>query len=226
MIETIMQYKIYITIGVLIIPSFLCILYITKRIIKNKRERNTTNWWNTKKTDPSIRYTTRDDNKYILTMIENLRKDLYTWKSEIYTKNDIEYDIDNFYKQTWSQQNIRLHPQRYQEKSNQEEEILHKEQVRIMNQNISKFLIIYREKDKIIEGKDKHIQTLQQRLNEIEREIENIYTHKKKTEYMFDQRLYEVTKKIQEEEKRTIILIVLFILVVLANIWGCIYMSI
>ncbi len=225
MIETIMAYKIYITIGVLIIPSFLCILYITKRIIDKKRERDTTNWWDTKKTDPSIGYTTRDDNKHILTMIENLRKDLYTWKSEIHTKNDIEYDIDNFYKQTWLQQNIWSHPQRYQEKNNQEEDILHKEQVRIMNQNISKFLIIYREKDKTIEEKDKYIQTLQQRFNGIEREIENIYTHKKKTEYMFDQRLYELTKQTQEEEKRTIILIVLFILVILTNIWGFIYMS-
>jgi predicted nucleotide-binding protein (sugar kinase/HSP70/actin superfamily) len=87
-----------------------------------------------------------------------------------------------------------------------------------MNQNISKFLIIYREKEKTIEEKNKHIQTLQQRFNEIEKDIENIYTHKEKTEYMFDQRLYNVTKQIQEEEKRTIILIVLFILVILANI--------
>jgi hypothetical protein len=86
--------------GVLIIPSFLCILYITKRIIENRRERDIVNLWETKKTDINTGYTTRDENKYIRTMIENLRKDLYEWKSETYTKNDIEYDIDNFYKQS------------------------------------------------------------------------------------------------------------------------------
>ena len=87
-----------------------------------------------------------------------------------------------------------------------------------MNQNINKFLIIYREKEKVIEEKNRHIQILQQRFNEIEREIENIHSYKEKTEYIFEQKLDNLKEQIQEEEKRTMILMILFILVILANI--------
>ncbi|MFA7298279.1 MAG: hypothetical protein WC010_01405 [Candidatus Absconditabacterales bacterium] len=75
-------------------------------------------------------------------------------------------------------QNAIMQQQTYQLQAHQEENHLYKEQAKIMNQNISKFLIVYKEKDKIIDTKsstinerNKSIYILQQKLNEAEMKI-------------------------------------------------------
>lgn len=97
----------------------------------------------------------------------------------------------------------------------QQQTTLQKEQVRVMNENISKFLIVYKEKDKAIEEKNraidernKSIYILQQKLSEAEERIkklmiehqngvnkDNIIEERTKTIQTLQQRLQEVENK-------------------------------
>lgn len=111
-----------------------------------------------------------------------------------------------------------IQQQAYQLQSNQQQTSLHKEQVRVMNENISKFLMVYREKDKTIDEKNKaldeknkSIYILQQKLNEAEHRLkkmiaehqndkskDSIIEEKSKTIAKLQQRLQEVENKFRK----------------------------
>lgn len=112
-------------------------------------------------------------------------------------------------------QNAVIQQQSYQLQANQQQSSLHKQQVKVMNENISKFLVVYREKDKAIDEKNKAIDEknksiyiLQQKLNEAEHKLkkfiaehkddkskDNIIEEKVKTIHILQQRLQEVENK-------------------------------
>jgi len=112
-------------------------------------------------------------------------------------------------------QNAIIQQQSYQLQANQQQSTLHKQQVKVMNENISKFLMVYREKDKAIDEKNKAIDEknksiyiLQQKLNEAEHKLkkfiaehkddkskDSIIEEKVKTINILQQRLQEVENK-------------------------------
>ncbi len=78
-------------------------------------------------------------------------------------------------------ENAIVQQQAYQAQIYQQENALHKEQVKVMNANITKFLMVYKEKDKTIDEKNqaideknKAIYVLQQKLNEAEHRLKKI----------------------------------------------------
>lgn len=111
-----------------------------------------------------------------------------------------------------------IQQQAYQLQTKQQQTSLHKEQIRVMNENISKFLVVYREKDKAIEDKNKAIDEknksiyiLQQKLNEAEHRLKRfmaehqddkskdaIIEEKSKTIAVLQQRLQEVENKFKK----------------------------
>lgn len=111
-----------------------------------------------------------------------------------------------------------IQKQAYELQTKQQQTSLHKEQIRIMNENISKFLIVYREKDKTIEEKNKaldeknkSIYILQQKLNEAEHKLKKyiaehqddkskdaIIEEKMKTINVLQQRLQEMENKFRK----------------------------
>jgi hypothetical protein len=101
-----------------------------------------------------------------------------------------------------------IQQQAYQLQSNQQQTTLHKEQVKIMNQNISKFLMVYREKDKTIDDKNKAIDEknksiyiLQQKLNEAEHRIKK-FIAEQQTEKNKDSIIEDKTRAINVLQQR------------------------
>lgn len=111
-----------------------------------------------------------------------------------------------------------IQQQTYQLQAKQEQNTLHKEQIRVMNENISKFLVVYREKDKIIDEKNKAINeknksiyVLQQKLLDAEQRVkkliaqhqgdgnkDKIIEEKAKTIATLQQRLQDVENKFKK----------------------------
>ncbi|MCX6823998.1 MAG: hypothetical protein NT085_02630 [candidate division SR1 bacterium] len=179
-------------------------------------------------------------------IISSIKNDINTLKQEVYISkgireldkiDQIEKEISVFYEkmqkiepeqqentgilhETPEQvyQQAVIQQQTYQVQTNQQETALHKEQIQVMNQNISKFLMVYREKDKVIDErnkaideKNKSIYILQQKVNEAENKIktiiaeqqkdinkDNIIEEKTKSIYILEQRLQEVENKFKK----------------------------
>lgn len=111
-----------------------------------------------------------------------------------------------------------IQQQEYQLQAKQQQTTLHKEQIKVMNENISKFLVVYREKDKVIEDKNraldeknKSIYVLQQKLQEAEARLkrmiaehegdsnkDKIIEERTKTISILQQRLQEVENKFKK----------------------------
>lgn len=105
-------------------------------------------------------------------------------------------------------QNAVIQQQTYQLQAQQQENSLQKEQAKVMNQNISKFLIVYKEKDKVIDEKsriinekNKSIYILQQKLNEAEVRIKNFLAQQKNDKNK-DSIIEEKTKSINILQQR------------------------
>lgn len=108
-----------------------------------------------------------------------------------------------------------IQKQAYQLQANQQQTSLHKEQIKVMNENISKFLIVYREKDKIIEDKNKAIDEknksiyiLQQKLIEAEQRLKKIIAEHegdKSKDKIIEEKMMTITtlqQRVQEVENK------------------------
>ena len=101
-----------------------------------------------------------------------------------------------------------LQQQAYQLQANQQQTTLHKEQVKVMNQNISKFLIVYKEKDRVIDEKsraidekNKSIYILQQKLNDAEGRIKKFIAEQQNDKNK-DRMIEDKTKSINILQQR------------------------
>ena len=165
-----MEYHIYIFIGICSIPILIYIIYFTRKLIERKKTIQRLN--HIKK--PLLEKINAIETEEVRMTIENIKRDISTIKEEITTsqekirlenKRRIEEQINVFYDEI---NNTQRNRETHQNTAQGKEDTLHKEQVRIMNQNIRKFLLVYKEKDGIIEEKNKSIELLQQKIKEIE----------------------------------------------------------
>ena len=155
-------------------------------------------------------------------MIESIKNDMYIWRQETspaentrdsYEKYQIEDDINTFYEQTNTHPKSIWNPNDNYKINMNQEELLHREQIRIMNNNISKFLLIYKEKQRIIEEKDRSINLLQQRFNEIEnKRKEMIHLKEDQQANEINIRLYDIEKKIEKGQKKSILIIICIVI--------------
>lgn len=85
-----------------------------------------------------------------------------------------------------------------------------------MNQNIRKFLVVYKEKDEIIEEKNRSIDLLQQKLKKIEQKAQektlNESQNKDTPKQLLHKKLYDIEETIESEKRKKITFIVLCIL--------------
>lgn len=253
MVKTLINYQMYIIIGILIFPIFAFIIYFAKNMID--RAKFVRALHNMKKplmeriNSIETIYELKEEKEEINLIIHDIKNDIGNLKKEIQGTqqmleldriDQIEKEIGMFYekmknpqsteqqqistpqetvivKETPQQvyQNAVIQQQNYQTQAQHQQNSLQKEQARIMNQNISKFLIVYKEKDnvineknRIINEKNKSIYILQQKLNEAEARIKNflaeqkndrnkdlIIEEKNKSLHILQQRLQEVESK-------------------------------
>ena len=250
MLKTLIQYQMYIIIGILIFPIFAFIIYFAKNLLDRARFVRTLH--NMKK--PLMErinrveaiYEIKEQKEEMNMIISDIKNDINVLKQEIHISKEIgeldkidqiEKEISLFYEKMHNtepeqkEQTVIVHEtpqqiyqqaiiqqQTYQIQANQKETTLHKEQARVMNQNISKFLIVFREKDQVIDErnkaideKNKSIYILQQKLNEAENRIkkfiaeqqkdsnkDNIIEEKTKSIHILEQRLQEVENKFKK----------------------------
>ncbi len=205
MIKTLIHYQIYIIIAILIFPILAFIVYFTKKLID--RARFVRALHNMKK--PLIKRINTIENIYELkekkeemnSIINQIKNDIDILKQNIYVSQDgfqlekidqMEKEIDTFY-QTMQWQNTtenKVDTNILPNTPIQQEELqlpqIEQNTKKIHNENISKFLIVYREKDKIIEEKNqfineknKSIYILQQKLTEAENKLKHYINQEK-----------------------------------------------
>jgi len=191
MLKTLISYQLYIIIWILVFPIFAFIIYFTKKLIDKARFVRTLH--NMKK--PLIErinsidsiYEIKEKTKEINTIIHQIKNDIDILKQEIYVSQNwfelenidkIEQEINSFYEHIKKQeaQITPVTPQNNQTPQIQINPDIKKTQSQ--NENFSKFLIVYREKDKAIEDrnrllteKNKSIYILQQKLTEAETKV-------------------------------------------------------
>jgi hypothetical protein len=213
------------------IPIFIGIIYITQIINTRKKENTYKQVDKMQINNADMLLVTKGAINQIKMMIENIKNDMHIWRQETsqtmdtidpYERYKIEDDINTFYEQKSTRQKVVWNPN----DTLSQEELLHREQIRIMNNNISKFLFIYREKQRIIDEKNRSIHLLQQRLNEIENTYkEMINTKENEQENDINKRFYDIGKKIENtQEKSTFIIIFMVILIV--SMFGLAYVYI
>lgn len=140
------------------------------------------------------------------TEMQNIEEKMQRWTAPINEEpTREESSAQNIY------DNAIIHQRNYELQENSQRTDLQKEQVRVMNANISKFLLVYREKDKAIEEKNKSIYILQKKLNEAEQRIkrfiiehennkdkDNLIEAKTKIIATLQERLQEVENKFRK----------------------------
>ena len=87
-----------------------------------------------------------------------------------------------------------------------------------MNQNINKFLIVYKEKDKMIEERNRAIEEkntsidiLQQKITELEGKMKK-QTDGKNEKEIPDKEMFNIEENINIEKRKMVTLIILFVL--------------
>ena len=248
MLKTLIQYQMYIIIGILVFPIFAFIIYFAKNLIDRAKFVRTLH--NMKKplmeriNSVEIIYEIKEQKEEINMIIHDIKNDINLLKKEINQTQEtlelgkidqIEKEITMFYdrmqnpqqseqkeeivvvQETPEQvyQNAVIQQQTYQLQAHQQQNSLHKEQVKVMNQNISKFLIVYKEKDKLIDEKsktinekNKSIYILQQKLNEAEARIKNFIAEQqdsKKKDALIDEKTKSINilqQRLQEVENK------------------------
>lgn len=215
MLKTLIQYQIYIIIGILVFPVLSFIIYFIKKMLdraKFVRALNTMKKPLMERINSveSI-YEMKEQQAEMNMIINSIKGDVSALKQEIQASQEttefekidqIEKDISMFYERMQNKQEeehpvpetvvVKETPQQiyqqaviqqqaYQLQAKQQQGTLHKEQIRVMNENISKFLVVYREKDKVIEGKNKAIDEknksiyiLQQKLQDAEQRVKKM----------------------------------------------------
>ena len=148
-------------------------------------------------------------------------------KRELEKKNQREKEIHTYYEAITIEKKAREMAKEilYQWQVAQEGNLLQREQVRIMNQNINKFLIVYKEKDKMIEERNKAIEEknisiyiLQQKINELEQNIKK-QTYEENQRQTPDKKIFDIEEAIKREKRKIGTLIVLCILFWSLSIW-------
>lgn len=209
MLKTLIHYQVYIIIGILVFPILAFIVYFTKKLID--RARFVKALHNMKKplidriNTIDILYETKEKKDEINHIIYEIKNDIDVLKQDIYVSQDgfqlekidqIEDEITKFYEQMqWEQteqkqgevvQTLEKTPTEAIYQQTTQIPQIQPQQAKISNENFSKFLVVYREKDKVIEeknrllgDKNKSIYILQQKLTEAEEKLKHYINHEK-----------------------------------------------
>ncbi len=235
MLKTLIHYQLYIIIGILVFPIFAFIIYFAKKLID--RARFVRALHNMKKplmeriNSIETIYETKEKNAEINMIINQIRNDIDTLKQDIYISQDgfqlekidqIEKEIHMFYEkmqgqeetanqgastgQTFFQNTPKATTQIFQNTTTQQQQPA--ATTKISNENFSKFLVVYREKDKVIEEKNrllneknKSIYVLQQKLTEAEQKLKQ-YINQEKSNQNKDKIIEEKIQFIQTLQQR------------------------
>lgn len=250
MIEMLGQYKRLIISGMMFIPSFLYMMYATiyllekKKIVKKLMQMRKPLM---ERINGTIDSQERGEmEEYMVDTIEKIRDEIHAIRQEIHEPKEMRKRETVSYEREYNAiKDMEWWQTFYPSYEENNEKILHREQVRIMNQNITKFIAIYRDRQNTINQKDKIIQELQQRVKEaeyglqmeryeqenkniddLERELDDIQTelYELKTEAEDEiwknneQALSEIEKKIKHEKKSISILIFWIIIMILLGV--------
>lgn len=224
MLKTLISYQLYIIIGILVFPIFAFIMYFTKKLIDKARFVKALH--NMKKplmeriNSIDTIYEMKEKKEEMNIIINQIRNDIDTLKQEIYISQDgfqlekidqIEKEIHTFYERMQGQQVSEQTPiqasipaVQQRETSTQQiyqntvQPVVRMETPRVSNESFSKFLVVYREKDKVIDDKNrlineknKSIYVLQQKLTEAETKVK---------QYMIQEKNNQNKDKIIEEK--------------------------
>lgn len=210
MLKTLIQYQMYIIIGILVFPIFAFIIYFIKNLIDRAMFVRTLHDMKQplmeRINNIEAIYEIKEEKEDMNAIINEIKNDINLLKKEIDISqaaleiekiSQIEKEITIFYenmknpekieeKQSLSEEIkiVQKMPQQIYENTTlqqqiyQQENELHKEQIKVMNANITKFLTVYKEKDRTIDEKNnaideknKSIYVLQQKLNEAEHRL-------------------------------------------------------
>ena len=219
------NYQVYVAIGICIILFLVCLIYFTKKFIEKSKTIKTLKQTKKWLMDKFNIEKTRD----VRMTIEKIKNDINVMRQEITIsqekrklekKNQIEKQINTYYEQIVIEKRAREMAKEivYQWKINRNDNLLHREQVRIMNQNINKFLIVYKEKDKMIEERNTSIDILQQKITELEGKMKK-QTDGKNEKEIPDKEMFNIEENINIEKRKMVTLIILFVLFWLLSIW-------
>lgn len=234
MISVIIEYQMY-SIGICSIAILVGFVYFAKNLIHRGKQIKELH-----KTRTSIRerinkgeimYEKNKTHTYIDEIahtIELMEKEIGTSQTKK-VPEDIHSSEENVVtrEENTTEEETRNQTRTFYPQTSQEDDILHTEQIRIMNKNISKFLLVYREKDAIIANKTKAISILQQIIGEknicidtigyklktieqnILKMIEEMPKNKDKT---LNEKLREIDTQIQKANKKNQVASILFII--------------
>ena len=226
------NYQVYVAIGICIILFLVCLIYFTKKFIEKSKTIKTLKQTKKWVMDKFNIEKTRD----VRMTIEKIKNDINVMRQEITIsqekrklekKNQIEKQINTYYEQIVIEKRAREMAKEivYQWKINRNDNLLHREQVRIMNQTINKFLIVYKEKDKMIEERNRAIEEkntsidiLQQKITELEGKMKK-QTDGKNEKEIPDKEMFNIEENINIEKRKMVTLIILFVLFWLLSIW-------
>lgn len=244
MLKTLIHYQLYIIIGILVFPIFAFIIYFAKKLID--RARFVRALHNMKKplmeriNSIETIYETKEKNAEINMIINQIKNDIDILKQDIYISQDgfqlekidqIEKEIHMFYENMQGPEtadqgaqtgqipvhnNSKPTTQIFQNTAAQQQPTA--AATKISNENFSKFLVVYREKDKVIEEKNrllneknKSIYVLQQKLTEAEQKLKQYINQEKNNQnkdkiieekiqfiHTLQQRLQEVENKFRK----------------------------
>ena len=215
MLKTLISYQLYIIIGILVFPIFAFIIYFTKKLIDRARFvkalHNMKKPLMERINSIDTIYEMKEKKEEMNMIIHQIKNDIDTLKQEIYVSQDgfqlekidqIEKDIHMFYEKMQGQQTpeqvqtptntqqsnstIQQAQQTQQIYQNTVQPVVRMETPRVTNESFSKFLVVYREKDKVIDDKNrlineknKSIYVLQQKLTEAELKLKQYITQEK-----------------------------------------------
>lgn len=187
MVKTLIHYQIYIILGILTFPFFAFIIYSIKQLIDKAKfvkalqnmKKPLIEKINTLETTVEETQETQEKRQEIRNIMHQISQDIDKLKQEVYISqngfqltqiNTVEEEIHTAYKKIQTPQT--------QQTPSQTPQTPQTNTPKINNENISKFLVVYREKDKIIEEKNKaiyeknkSIYILQQKLTEAENQL-------------------------------------------------------
>lgn len=224
MLKTLIQYQMYIIIGILVFPIFAFVIYFTKNLIDRAKFVRTLH--NMKKplmeriNNVEIIYAMKEQQEEVNMIINDIKSDIHGLKRDINISqgmlqlekiDHIEEEISTFYDKMTEDaktKDQRSMPMQTTQQARQQQTALQKEQVRIMNENISKFMVVCKEKNKLIEERNTTIALLQQKLSESQQQLktfmeehkddkdkDSIIEEKTKAITVLQQRIQEVESK-------------------------------
>lgn len=160
MIKTLIHYQIYIIIGILVFPVFAFLIYSIKNIVERSRFIRTLHTMRQPLIDSinagAIFSENQEQNKEIDLLIQSIKNDIAALKNDI---QEIQLPNTSVKPQTAEEIYAEAIMQKriYEEEMRQQHTSLQQKQIQVMKENINKFLVVYKEKDQIIQNKEKLI---------------------------------------------------------------------